>query len=312
MSIKTYTLRNSHGLSVEFINYGGIVTKIMTPDRNQRFGNVVLGFEDVNQYVVSNPSYYGALIGRYANRLARASFEIDGETFHLAKNDGDNSLHGGMKGFDKVYWDVVTLKENQSYRLSYLSPHLEEGYPGNLAVNVIYSLNDENEFKIEYDATSDRATYVNLTNHCYFNLTGLPDKKIFDHELMLDSDSYTESNASYLPTGKILAVKGATDFRNLTKVGELVPDGFNHNYILGNKSVKAVLIDPSSGRKLEMQTSEPGVQLYTGFYLQNQSTGLCLEAQKFPDSPHHHHFPSTLLKPGVEYFQKTIYRFSVI
>lgn len=309
MKIQSYKLQNHHGVTIEFINYGCIVTKIMTPDSKGVIQNIVLGHENPETYVLNNPSYFGAIIGRYANRISAGRIKIGDQIYDLYKNDGPNSLHGGLRGFDKVFWDVQEMVPNKSYRLSYRSPHLEEGYPGNLDVSVTYSLNEVNDFSIDYEAVCDQATHINLTSHCYFNLSGDPKKTIFDHELLIAADCMTESNEQYLPTGKIIPVSGDCDFRTLRRVDERLPMGFNENYILNGVKIKARLQHPGSKRFLEFETTEPAVQFYSGAYLDNASTGLCLEAQHYPDSPSHPHFPSTLLRPEEKYYQKTVYRF---
>ncbi len=316
MELKKYKLSNSQGMNVEFINFGGIVTKMMVPDANGKLANVVLGFEDESEYLKHNPSYYNALIGRFANRIGGAKFEIDGKSYPLFKNDCENSLHGGKKGFDKVFWEIEQLERENSYKLTFLSPDMAEGYPGNLKVEIIYSLNDKNEFSINYSATTDKDTHVNLTHHAYFNLSGDKKSTILDHELFIDADTYSAADEYSIPTGAILSIDGPTDFRELKSIGKDINqfrDGYNHNFILKNadsRVVSAFLRDPKSGRSLEVLTSEPGIQLYTGYYLDNRYTGVALEAQHFPDSPNKPMFPSTLLKPGQEYRQTTIYRFS--
>ena len=312
MKIQSYKLQNHHGISVEFLNYGCIVTKIMTPDSKGEVKNIVLGHENPEDYLKANPSYFGAIIGRYANRISAGRIKIGDQAYDLYKNDGSNSLHGGLKGFDKVFWDAQEMVPNRSYRLTYRSPHLDEGYPGNLDVAVTYSLNDENEFSIDYEAVSDQATHINLTSHCYFNLSGDRNKTIFDHNLFIAADFMTESNEEYLPTGKIIPVNGEFDFRTLHRVGERLPMGFNENYILNDVKIKAKLHDPDSRRCLECETTEPALQFYSGAYLEKASTGLCLEAQHYPDSPSHSHFPSTLLLPETTYRQRTIYRFGTL
>jgi aldose 1-epimerase len=318
MMLQKYKLSNSHGMSVEFINFGGIVTKMMVPDHEKILANVVLGFVDETEYLKHNPPYYNALVGRFANRIGGAKFSIDGMTYPLFKNDGANALHGGKKGFDKVFWKVEEIKKAESYKLTYLSPDMEEGYPGNLKVEVIYSLNEENEFSIHYSATTDKVTHVNLTHHGYFNLSSDSNSTILDHELTIDADHYSVSDDLSIPTGEIRKADGPVDFRKMKTVGEDIKsfkDGYNHNYILNHpdgKSVVATLCDPKSGRVMEVITTEPGLQLYTGYYLDQCYSGLALEAQHYPDSPNKNHFPSTLLKPGQTYRQATIYRFRQI
>lgn len=328
MQIENYTLKNSRGLSVNFINYGGILTHLFAPDKNGQMGDVLLGFDDVATFAKTNPSYYGTLVGRFANRIGGARFTIDGETYPLFKNDGENSLHGGKLGFDKVAWTVEEIEPAKSYRLTYTSRDMEEGYPGNLKTEVVYSLNDANEFSIDYTAKTDRATHINLTSHGYFNLSGVPGTDMLDHELTIDADTYTVSNASYIPTGEIRALEPALDFRKPMTVGKHIAgvhEGYNHNYILnhpGRTNVVATVHHPRSGRFMEMMTTEPGVQFYSAYFLDPTLVGkggqiapryggLCLEAQHYPDSPNQPTFPSTLLRPGETYRQTTTYRFGV-
>jgi aldose 1-epimerase len=311
MEIKKFTLKNAKGMTVDIINYGAIVTQIMVPDRDGTLANVVLGFEDLSHYPKSNPSYFGAIVGRFANRIGGAKFELEGKTYKLPKNDGENALHGGLKGFDKVFWQVEEI--HTGLKFSYQSTDMEEGYPGNLKVSVTYSLNDQNELGITYKATTDKTTPVNLTHHSYFNLSGVDGSTILDHELMIDADTYTVTDQSCIPTGEIRRLEKELDFRKFRRVGESVDqiqDGYNHNYILNHKSkVVAILKDPKSGRSMEVMTTEPGLQLYTGYFLETPFTGLCLEAQHFADSPNKKEFPSTILHPGEIYRQTTTYRF---
>lgn len=316
--VKVYSLKNSHGMRLNFLNYGGIVTGIFAPDREGKFENVVLGFDDPRKYVLANPPYYGALVGRFANRIGGASFEIDGVKYELAKNDGANSLHGGLRGFDKVFWDVEETELGKRAKLTYLSKDLEEGYPGNLQVEVVYTLTEKNEFAIEYSGSTDKATQVNLTSHSYFNLSGDGSTTVLDHILQIDAERVTASDASYIPTGETVEVSGAIDFRKPRLIAEginEVHEGYNHNYILNKpngKSVVAKVAHEKSGRVMEVMTTEPGLQFYSGYFLDTRFNGLALEAQHYPDSPNKPHFPSTVLKPGETYSQKTTYRFKVI
>lgn len=293
MQLKNFTLRNSHGMEVHFTNLGGTVTRII--------------FQGVNVVVPAPESYGGAIIGRVANRIRNAQFKLDGVQYHLYQNDGKNSLHGGKTGFDKVFWDVQE-KEGR-FHLSHLSPDGEEGYPGNLKVDVTYSLTEKNEFVMEYLATTDKPTHVNLTNHCYFNLSGKPGTTILDHELTIFSDHYTEADSAYIPTGKILPAEGPVNFRTPKAVGRDISfskDGYNQNYLVKGNDVVARL--SHSGRTLEVLTTEPAVMFYSGHYLPHAYEGLALEAQHYPDSPNRTEFPSTELRPGQKYYQKTIYR----
>jgi aldose 1-epimerase len=298
--IETFRLHNSHGTEVHFVNLGATVTKILFDGIN-----VAVGPEKISH----NPSYAGAIVGRVANRIRNAEFKLEGKTFTLYENDGRNSLHGGERGFDKHFWKVEEVSPGKKYRLSLTSPHLEEGYPGNLKVTVTYSLDENDAFLISYEAETDQTTHVNLTSHCYFNLSGIKGSTILDHELQIEAETYTESGEGYLPTGKILPVAGALDFRKAKPIGKDISfnhDGYNHNFILTGK---ALLRNPASGRSLEVKTTEPGLMVYTGFYLDLPYAGVALEAQHFPDSPNRPEFPSTVLRPGEKYRQETSYRF---
>ena len=318
----TYTLTNSHGFEVSVTNYGGAVTSLKAPDRDGNFGEIVLGFETLDEYVRC-PRYFGALIGRHANRIARGRFTLDGVEYQLPCNNGANHLHGGFKGFDKRVWDV--RESDKALHLSYFSKDGEEGYPGNVTAFVDYTLLD-NELRIDYCATTDRDTIVNLTNHSYFNLRGAG--TILDHELTLNADHYTPVSEALIPTGEIKPVAGTPmDFREAKAIGsELanVAGGYDQNFVLndwdGSLQLAARLHEPVTGRTLEILTTEPGMQFYSGNFLDGSLigrngvayelyTGLCLEPQHFPDAPNHSNFPSTILRPGEEYKQTTIYRF---
>jgi aldose 1-epimerase len=321
-----YTLTNKSGTEVKITNYGGIVTSWITPDKNGQKSNIVLGFDDLKGYQGKTP-YFGATVGRYGNRIANGRFTLDGKEYKLATNNGKNHLHGGIKGFDKVVWDADQTDENSpSLTLHYLSKDGEEGYPGNLNVTVKFTLTDENGLGIEYDATTDKATPVNLTNHSYFNLTGDVSKSILEHTLMVDADKYTPVDATLIPTGELKDVTGTPfDFRKPKKIGAeigQVKGGYDHNFVLNGKGTDAqriaVLTDDISGRQLEVYTTEPGVQFYTGNFLDgslqtsdgrpiNKNTGMCLETQHFPDSPNKPNFPSTILQPGQKYHTVTRY-----
>lgn len=324
-----YTLRNANGMEVDITNYGGIVTSIRVPDREGEFANVVLGFEDLDGYLGGHP-YFGAIIGRYANRIANARFVLDGQEYSLAANDGDNHIHGGIRGFDKVLWSAETSLDG-SLTLKYRSEDGEEGYPGNLDVEVVYSLTEDNELVIDYSAVTDRATPVNLTNHSYFNLSGDTSGDILDHILEIDSRAYTPVDEELIPTGVLQPVDGTPfDFREPYRIGERIgdiPGGYDHNFVLSDAPSElprlvATLGDPVSGRKMDLLTTEPGVQFYSGNFLDGsirdgtghllgQHAGLCLETQHFPDSPNRPEFPSTILQEGETYTTTTIYRFSV-
>jgi aldose 1-epimerase len=320
--LATYTLRNRHGFEVSVTNYGGAITNLKAPDRNGNFGEIVLGFATLDEYVQC-PRYFGALIGRHANRIARGRFSLDGVEYQLPCNNGANHLHGGFKGFDKRVWDV--RESDKTLHLTYFSKDGEEGYPGNVMASVDYTLLD-NELRVDYHATTDRDTIVNLTNHSYFNLRGAG--TILDHELMLNADHYTPVSEDLIPTGEIKAVEGTPmDFRKAKAIGsELanVAGGYDHNFVLnnwdGSLQLAARLHEPITGRTLEILTTEPGMQFYSGNFLDGSLigrngvayelyTGLCLEPQHFPDAPNHPNFPSTTLRPGEEYKQTTIYRF---
>lgn len=322
-----YSLKNNNGMEVDIINYGGIITAIRIPDKHKEPGDVVLGFETLDAYLAEQP-YFGAIIGRYANRIADGRFTLDGKEYKLAVNNGPNHLHGGTKGFDKVLWtsSVEKTLDNVALKLGYQSPDMEEGYPGNLLVEVEYSLNDQNELGISYRARTDKTTHVNLTNHSYFNLNNCRGD-ILDHVLMIDADKVTELNADSVPTGKILDVSNTCfDFRSARPIGEEIdetPPGYDINYIVNNHNGElkriATLYHEGSGRVMDVLTTEPGVQLYTSNYVENikgkegvvydKHAAVCFEAQQFPDSPNQQSFPSTVLHPGDEYRQVTVYRF---
>jgi len=320
--LAVYTLTNSHGFEVTVTNYGGAVTSLKAPDRDGNFGEIVLGFATLDEYV-RNPRYFGALIGRHANRIARGRFSLNGVEYQLPCNNGPNHLHGGFKGFDKRVWDV--RESDQALHLTYFSKDGEEGYPGNLTASVDYTLL-ENELRIDYRATTDRDTIVNLTNHSYFNLRGAG--RILDHELTLNADYYTPVSEDLIPTGEIKAVEGTPmDFRRGKAIGselDKVAGGYDHNFVLNNSDgslrLGARLYEPLTGRVLEIFTTEPGMQFYSGNFLDGSLigrdgvayelyTGLCLEPQQFPDAPNHRNFPSTVLRPGEEYKHTSLYRF---
>jgi len=328
-TVTQFTIQNANGMVLKLINYGGTVTDLLVPDKNGQTGNVVLGYDSLGGFLQNGNPYFGCLVGRYANRIANARFTLDGKTYTLAANNNGNSLHGGIKGFDKVIWDAEPLGDS-SVKLTYLSKDGEEGYPGNLQAEVIYTLTADNALKIEYTATTDKATPVNLTNHCYFNLSGGTDTTILDHELMLKADKYTAVNDKLIPTGENPAVSGTPmDFTTAKKVGRdiaQVPGGYDHNWVLSKSGndleLAATLYHAASGRFMEVYTTEPGVQFYSGNFLDGtlkgrdgrnyvKHAGLCLEAQHFPDSPNQPSFPNTILKPGEKYHQVTIYKFSV-
>lgn len=335
--VDLYTLRNSKGIETTITSYGGRVVTLKTPDRHQHFEDIVLGFDNLDGYVAKNP-YFGALVGRYANRIANAEFTLGLKAYHLAKNNGPNSLHGGLKGFDKVVWKTkpVYVDEGPAIELSYLSPDGEENFPGNLDVTVRYTLTDKNELKIDYRATTDQETVLNLTNHSYFNLAGHAAGSILDHLVTINADEFTPVNEHLIPTGERRKVAGTPfDLRKLEAIGKRIGEkdqqlaygiGFDHNYVL-NKSHSALapaarVTEPATGRTIEVSTTEPGMQFYTGNHLDDNlrgkrgavygfRSGFCLETQHFPDSPNHPEFPSTVLKPGQEYRGTTVFTFSI-
>lgn len=314
-----YTLANKNGVEVSITNFGGAITSIKTPDRNGVFADVALGYDTLDEYV-RNPRYLGALIGRYANRIARGKFSLNGVEYQLAQNNGANHLHGGNKGFDKRVWSATETESG--LRLEYFSKDGEENYPGNLNVTVTYSLNDQNELRIEYHAATDKDTIVNLTNHAYFNLAG--SGSILDHELTLNAESFVPVSEDLIPTGEIKAVEGTQmDFRNGRAI---TPGGYDHNFVVnawkeGSTRSAARLREPVSGRVMEVLTTQPGIQFYSGNFLDGsligkggvaylRYAGLCLETQHYPDSPNHPHFPTTVLRAGETYREITVYKFT--
>jgi aldose 1-epimerase len=333
-----YTLRNSSGIEITITNYGGTVTTVKAPDRNKKFDDIVLGFDSLDGYTSkANTGYFGALIGRYANRIAHGTFTLDGKQYHIPTNEGANMLHGGNRGFDKRVWDAkeVSTAEGPGLQLHYLSPDGEEGFPGNLNVTVQYRLGDQNDLRVDYSATTDKDTVLNLTNHSYFNLAGAGKGTILDHKLTIAADRFTPIDGTLIPTGAIDTVSGTPlDFRHATAIGQRINDnyeqlklakGYDHNFVLNNGgqslALAAKVEEPHSGRVLEVLTTQPGIQFYSGNFLNGKTTGiggpfeyrsaLALETQHFPDSPNHANFPSTVLHPGETFHQTTVYRFSV-
>lgn len=342
--VSLFTLKNYDGVQVKITNYGGIITQIITPDKNQFYKDIVLGFDTFEEYRTKNGPHFGTLIGRYANRIAYGKFELDGKTYHLPKNRPPHHLHtGDERGFDRVLWDAEIVKdhEQEKLRLTYTSPDGNEGYPGNLATTVDYYLTDSSELVIDYKATTDKPTIVNLTNHTYFNLSGRdtrqmrgygPDldkyDRIMDHEVYINADRYTPVNTSLIPTGEILQVKGTPfDFTAPMVVSEAGTDGYDHNFVLNRVNetdlvLAAIVRDPKTGRTMEVHTTQPGLQFYTGNFLSEKivgkrgrqlmkHAGMCLETQNYPDAPNHRNFPDPVLRPGEVYHHKTIYRFDV-
>lgn len=326
MNIQTYTLSIPGEIEVTFLNYGGIIQKLKVPDKHGKMEDVVLGFDNPEEYLKDHP-FFGAIIGRYANRIKNGQFSIGQEEITLTRNEGSNTLHGGKKGLDKVFWDVHKNPDGQSYTLRYESPDKEEGFPGKLQVEVTYTIDKGRELVIDYKVTSDKVTPVNLTNHSYFNLGGPTSTSILDHELWINGDAITEVDKDLIPTGELIPLKYPFDFRHHKRVGldlGKIPGGYDHNFVLNEVPIydpKARLLDPTSGRMMEIFTTEPGLQFYSGNFLSGKikgkngvvyqkHAGLCLETQHFPDSPNHPQFPTTLVGPEAPYFSKTIYKFT--
>jgi aldose 1-epimerase len=332
--VDLYVLTNAKGMKAKIITYGIIITELHVPDKNGNTEDVVLGFDNLESYLAGHP-FFGAIAGRVANRIAKGKFTLNGKEYKLFVNNGPNSLHGGRKGFDKVVWKGGPVKgaNGAAVQFTYRSPDGEEGYPGNLDTTVTYTLTDQNELKIDYVATTDKPTPVNLTNHSYFNLDGAKTGNILGHELMLAADKYTPTDDTLIPTGEIKPVKGTPlDFTTPTVIGARFdqlksdPPGYDHNYVLNSEGKSLALAararGPKSGRVMAMYTTEPGVQLYTGIHLNGKPKGkggvvyqryhgFCLEAQHFPDSVNHPNFPSVILDPGKTYKQTTVYKFPV-
>ena len=337
-SIMLYTLKNENGMTVKATNYGAIITSIVVPDRDGKPADVALGYNRVEDYInaVDKP-YFGAVVGRYGNRIAGGKFTLDGETYSLLKNNGDNHLHGGAVGFDKVVWDADYDQASNRLTLSYLAKDKEEGYPGNMKLTVTYTLTDDNALVIDYRATTDKATPINVTQHSYFNLKGEGEGDILDHELMLNAKKFTPVDQGLIPTGELLSVAGTPfDFTTAKAIGRDIGKdheqlkfglGYDHNWVLdkggqlGELTLAAQVYEPKSGRVLEVHTTEPGVQFYCGNFLDGRLKGksgkayvhrggFCLETQHFPDSPNRPDFPSTILKPGEQLKSQTVFRFS--
>ncbi len=339
-SIKLYTLKNEAGMTVKVTNYGAIITSIIVPDRSGKMADIALGYNDVSGYInaVDKP-YFGAIVGRYGNRIAKGQFTIDGETYKLAVNNGENHLHGGVIGFDKVVWDAKPLEGDgwSGLELTYAAKDREEGYPGNLNVKVTYKLTGANELVVDYNATSDKKTPVNLTQHTYFNLKGEGEGTILDHELMINAKRYTPVDIGLIPTGEMPEVAGTPfDFSSPKPIGRDLGQeneqlkfglGYDHNFVLdkgGDRdamTLAARVKEPASGRVMEIHTTEPGIQFYCGNFLDGRLKGksgktyvhrggFCLETQHFPDSPNQPNFPSTILSPGQEYKTTTTFKFS--
>lgn len=335
--VELYTLKNENGMEVEIITYGGRITSLKAPDKNGNFQNVVLGFDSLEDYLSENP-YFGALIGRYGNRIEKGKFSLDGETYSLPQNDGENHLHGGEKGFDKVVWQAEEGEENNSLKLTYISEDMEQGYPGRLETVVTYTLNDDNSLDVFYRATTDKKTIVNLTQHAYFNLSADFDKTILDHVVEINADTFLPVDETLIPTGEIKEVAGTPfDFREPKTIGKDIDKegeneqlrrglGYDHCWVLNEQDrgmrFAASAHHPGSGRLLEVHTNEPGIQLYTGNFLDGtlsqpgggtyaHRTGFCLETQHYPNSPNEEGFPSVVLEPGETYSSKTSFKFYV-
>ena len=344
-AVSLYTLKNAHGMQAKVLDYGGIIVSLRVPDRNGRLDDVVLGFDSLGDYERGSP-YFGAIIGRYGNRIARGRFTLDGRTYTLATNNGPNHLHGGVRGFDKVVWTAAQFERGDSVGLvlNYTSPDGEEGYPGTLRATVTYTLTDKNEFIFDYQATTDRPTPVNLTQHSYFNLAGDGKGDILGHVVTLNADRFTPVDSTLIPTGEIKSVAGTPfDFRTSTAIGARIDRndeqlrygrGYDHNFVLnkggrggkggieGDLTLAAHVYEPTTGRVMEISTTEPGLQFYSGNFLDGtlrgkhgvvygHRSGFAMETQHFPDSPNRPAFPSTILRPGEEYRSRTIYRFGV-
>jgi aldose 1-epimerase len=332
-----YRLINAHGMEVRVMSYGATIVSLRVPDRNGQPDDVVLGFETLGDYLAPEP-YFGAVVGRYGNRIAKGQFTLDGTTYHLAINNGPNHLHGGVKGFDKVVWEAEPFDRDgrSGIVFTHVSPAGDEGYPGTLRAKVTYALTPEDQLVVDYDATTDAATPVNLTQHSYFNLAGAGTRDILEHRLTLDADRFTPVDATLIPTGEFASVEGTPfDFRRATAIGARIGannqqlkfgNGYDHNWMLngtaGQLRHAASVDEPTSGRTLDISTTEPGVQFYTGNFLDGTLTGksgrvykqrfgFCLETQHYPDSPNHPAFPSTIVRPGERYQSKTVFTFGV-
>ena len=330
-----YTLKNSHGMEVRAMNYGGIIQAIRVPDRKGNFADIVLGHDTAEGYM-PNPPYIGAIVGRYANRIANGTFTLDGKTYNLPKNDGPNTLHGGTtRTFDKVMWESQPIKDKNGVLFEFLSKDGDDGFPGNLRMKVSYVLTDSNELVIDYEATTDKATPINVSQHSYFNLKGEGNGDILDHEVMINADRFTPVDKNLIPTGELRPVKGTPlDFTKPTRIGTRIDDnyeqlvlahGYDHNFVINRKgagmTLAARVSDPTTGRILEVSTTQPAVQFYTGNFLDGTVTGkeghvykrrfgFCLETQHYPDSPNHPDFPNTILRPGETFHQVTAFKFS--
>ena len=333
--VKLFTLKNHSGMVAQITNYGGKVVALWTADKKGHYEDIVLGYSNISDYLNSNEKYFGALIGRYGNRIANGKFALNGKEYDLAKNNGLNHLHGGNKGFESAVWDAKQV-DGQTLELRYVSKNMEEGYPGNLNVKVIYKLSDNNDLKIEYWASTNAPTVINLTHHSFFNLKGAGNGTINNHLLQINAAYYTPVDEGLIPTGKITTVENSPfDFQKMTAIGARVDTenqqlkyglGYDHNFVLNQKleglNYAAKVIEPISGRTIEVYTNEPGLQFYGGNFLNGKAIGkndkayeyrtaFCLETQHFPDSPNNMHFPTTKLNPGEKYYSICLYKFSV-
>jgi aldose 1-epimerase len=336
VAVEAYTLTNARGMSLRVLTYGAVIQSLLAPDAQGRAADVVLGFDDLRGYETQSP-YFGAVVGRYANRIAAGRFTLDGKTYQLAKNNGPNSLHGGVRGFDKVVWEAASFQHGDSVGvvLTHTSPDGDEGYPGELHARVTYTLTPDDHVVIDYEATATRATPVNLSQHSYFNLAGAGSGDILDHVLQIDADRLTPVDTTLIPTGRLAPVAGTPfDFRTAIAIGARIAQsdpqlvagkGYDHNWVVTRAAPglvhAATLVDPASGRTLDVATTEPGLQFYSGNFLDaslvgsggqaiRQGDGLCLETQHFPDAPNRPDFPSTLLRPGATYASTTVHRFT--
>lgn len=330
--VRLFTLKNKNGIEVWLTNYGARIVAILTPDSAGKIADITLGYKTFDEYLKDN-MYLGCLVGRYANRIARGKFSLEGKTYSLFINNGVNTLHGGKKGFDKQVWDV--RQSHDTVFFSYLSEDMEEGYPGNLSVSVFYTLNDDNQLVLDMQAKTDKTTVVNFTNHAYFNLNGEGSGTILDHELMIPADAITPVDSTLIPTGKLMPVENTPfDFRTPYRIGARIEEnhqqlkfgkGYDHNWILskapGTYALAARLTSPATGRILEIYTTQPGIQFYSGNFMDGTvhgksggvyefRTGLALEPHHFPDSPNQKNFPSVVLKPGEKYHEMIVFAFS--
>lgn len=338
-AVELFTLTNAHGVEVRAMTYGGIITSLRTPDRTGALDDIVLGYDSLAGYLKETP-YFGAIVGRYANRIAKGKFTLDGKTYQLAKNNGPNTLHGGLRGFDKVLWTAEPVQSDSGAGVSfrYTSKDGEEGYPGTLNARVTYTLTPRDELVVDYEATTDKATPLNLSQHSYWNLHGAKGGPILDHKLSLDASAFTPVDSTLIPTGELKPVVGTPfDFRTPYAIGARIDQqdtqlkygiGYDHNWVVDRAGKTGLvhaarLVDPTTGRTLDVSTTEPGIQFYSGNFLDGtltgkggqvyaHRTGLCLETQHFPDSPNHPNFPTTILRPGETFRSRTVFAFGVV